>query len=893
MTELYIDGQLCDTAGSLNVRLNRQFIDPAELSTKDAQYSYSITLPATGRNNRIFDYAHIEETRGKFNREYRAELVVNGIRIFSGRFRLSEVAADTYKGNLYLPAVKTVKEIFGDTKLNENPPYFLPFADFAASMTGYNEKASREIQPMIFPYVLYGLLPKVQTENGEYTARDVWDDTVRLGLTDIPPSPHVLTLLRHFFEARGYNISGSAFHDERLAGLYMSYRNATDYVQPWNWGRHARIRLRGEWSNIQNMRLGTGEQLERGDFEGDDVYTCDLFNANNTRVEVVQDTGGNVLCDESTDEQGRAWANCQVRIPVAGLYKVGFKTSLRVDSRKNWNKKDGVTGTRFVGGNSDHAGNQLWRRQYEVKVLRDFGTGDFGLLSARLDGVFFRDNLRQQPGVEGVQYFPPVDENGQILFVDKAQNQNHLLGFTFGRRNAAEYKNPEDTAERLAAVQVAKPALSWDSSYNDDHVTRLAVQSPGYVRHDPLGEAVDDPEEPDDERDVYGSRKYKIDLKGSPTNYARRGQYDGAAGNADWEAQGEAHAIVWLEAGELLTVVSSSEIGQWRKKNNHSEWGWTTQWVKFDLSVQPFRTDEEWLKVDFGGNGKGTMNWNDEANFDEERIDLVGFLPADIKTDDWIDNLCKAFNLRLSQPTAGNFLLEVKPSRQTVSASSLDLDSVASVANRSNASLGLPSEYRIGFTVDTEEEGYAESGYDGGGRLETGATEEKITEQKSTFSFNWYKTLHKRETGRTVDIEVPVISKAEVWADTTAYNEAMTKRYPNQALRFWYHAGLLDGTFLFNGRTVRLARVTNSMPGLMTLSYENRPGTILSTYFTVLVGAASHYTEVEAYLSPLQYAALGETTVAKFNGDRYYIAEISGYDPEGQNKTKLKLIRKI
>lgn len=889
MDELYINGELCDTAGTLNVRLNRKLIDPAELNTKDAQYSYSITLPATGRNNRIFDYAHIEETRDKFNRTYRAELIINGFRIFSGLFRLSEVSAGTYKGNLYLPTAKTIKEIFGDVKMNENPPYYRAFFDFAASATEYNEAAARTIQPMIFPYALYGVLPKVPAGDGTYSPREVWDETVRVGLADIPPSPNVLIMLRHFFESRGYNISGSAFSDERLKRLYMSYRNATDYVQPWNYGRHAKIRLRGEWSNVRNMRIGTGEQLERGSYEGDAVYTCDLFNANNTRVEVIQDTGGNVLYEESPDERGRVWANCQVRIPVAGFYKVRFSASLRVDSRRNWWVTDNVTGAQFVGGNSDNAGNQLWRRQYEVKLLRDFGRGDFVLSGARLDGVYYRDNLRQQYDVEGVKYFPPVDDNGQILFIDKAQNANHVLGFTFGQRNAADYKNPEDTANKLAAVQVAKPALSWDSSYNDDNITRLAVNSPGYRRHAPAGvdEAVDPAE----------STKYKINLSGVPQSYARRGRYDGAAGNADWEAQGDVSAVVWFNAGELLTLVSTAEVGQWRPNGQHSEWGWTAHQVKYDLSIQPFRTDSDWLKVDFGGNGTGDMNWNDPANFDEYRIDLVKFLPADIKTDDFIDNLCKAFNLQLSQSPEGGFTLNVKQSRRTVSNQYVDLDGVASVAKRTNTPLGLPSRYKLGFTVDTEEEGYAVTGNDGGGTLDTGTTEEKTVEQKSTFSYNWFKTIRKAETnGRTVEIEIPVISKAEVWRDTMNYKEAMTKRYTNQALRLWYYGGLLNdkgATFSFNGQPVKLAQVTNTVPGLLTLSYENRPATILTTYFTVLVGGASHYTEIEGYLSPLQYAALDGTVRVRFNGDMYYVAEVSGYDPSGKNKTKLKLIRQI
>ena len=44
---------------------------------------------------------------------------------------------------------------------------------------------------------------------------------------------------------------------------------------------------------------------------------------------------------------------------------------------------------------------------------------------------------------------------------------------------------------------------------------------------------------------------------------------------------------------------------------------------------------------------------------------------------------------------------------------------------------------------------------------------------------------------------------------------------------------------------------------------------------------------------PDQYEALNGAILAMFNGDLYYVAEISGYDPTGRNKTKIKLIRKI
>ena len=121
------------------------------------------------------------------------------------------------------------------------------------------------------------------------------------------------------------------------------------------------------------------------------------------------------------------------------------------------------------------------------------------------------------------------------------------------------------------------------------------------------------------------------------------------------------------------------------------------------------------------------------------------------------------------------------------------------------------------------------------------------------------------------------------------------KSYTDLAPRFWLYGGLLNdlgASFTFNGDSVAVAKVTNSND-LITLDYKGGKLSILDGFFTLLITGSSHYTKAEGYLSPAQYEALNGTTYAMFNGDLYYIAELSGYDPSGRNKTEIKLIRKI
>lgn len=887
--ELYINRKLCDTDDAFGVRLNRQLLSPGELNTKDAQYSYSITLPPTSNNLNVFNLAGIEETKDKFNREYSAELIINGVRVFSGNFRLSEVSDTQYKGNLYVPAQKSVKDVFGGIKLSEIPEYYIKFGDFAEYISQYNTLARSGPQAAIFPYVLYGLLPKVPISEDNYSDRNVWDDSVLTGITDFSPSINVLLLLKHIFKSKGYDLYGSAFSDKRLSGIYMSYRNAADYEQPWNYGELAKIHISGSWSNRYNRNeAGDTQQLERGVYEtyGDDeeLYACNLFDCTNAKINIISDPGKNVS-NVRRSLSGRDWYLSQIRIPASGYYKIRLNANVQLENVQ-WTGYDDTTKVRFIGAYGPTCG--LTGIKTAIKLLRDWGTGDFNIGGSEMDGTLYRDNLPQDSNTLP-RYYPYYDsESGMINFVDKAQNKNYLCGFQWGKKTDKDV-NPLDSSTGLAQINVGKPAFSWDSSLSRTEISRIAINNPnGYMKYGV-------PDEGGTERPVWTSTtKFISDLKNSPRNYARRGFFEGSAANKNYSADGVLNCVAWLNAGELLTLADVSNKGVIIDLRGVR--GWVSKKVTFDLEITPFRKNEDWLKIDETGTGRAAMDWSDPVNFDINRINLTGFLPADVKTDDFIENFCKAFNLRLSQVDDKAFSLDVKQTKAT-SNLYINLDNLTSTHDRSNLPLGLPSRYKLGFTVDTEEEGYIASGEDdGGGEFKTGVAEEKTVEQKSNFSYNWFKDIIKRQQNKDIIIPLPVISKHEVWTNELSYPEAMLKRYTDLPVRFWYYDGLLNdlgAEFTFNGRKLSVAKVSNELAGMSILNYKNKRLTILDNFFTILINGSSHYTEVEGYLTAEQYEAFNGVIMAMFNGDIYYVAELSGYDPTGRNKTKIKLIRKI
>lgn len=1131
--ELYINGVLVNTSKEFTVRLNRQILNPAELNTKDSKFTYSLSLPVTPTNSLAFGFADVEEVSGKFTKEYTARLYVDSVEIIDGLFRLSEVSAKGFKGNIYKPAQRSVKDVLADAKLIDTKELRIPFEDFAESLSAINRRALVEPQPAIFPFVLYGLLPKVplNKDANNYTPRDVWDETVRVGMSDIPPSFNVLLLVKHLFNSNGLRIGGDAFSDRRLANIYMSFKNESDFAQPWNYGHHGHIKLRGEWRSQRNMRNGASS-LEIGvNQPSSNIYSVDLLDATNTKIDVQVDTGANVLYKEVRDGNGAEWAQTQIRVPSTGFYKVNFKVSARVVDSNNWRGTEPRSGIQHVSGESSKRDNRLHKIALEVKLLRDRKNADFGLQRAKIDGVLYYDNMPQNTtyDVENIpKLVPSVTANGQIIFVDTVQNKNAVLGLSLGDGDGdVNMINPLSPNLR-SAILASKPAVSWDTREVDTPYTPLAINSLGYMKYGRIGDFDKEGDNPDEDLDYSGgdirtgvvldasgnpvtvqageitartdgfintalmynldrdpnyeatpalyrtsdylslkvsavvkpknmlavvgfygdinipnsvypdsgilapaesadeeepaedlvldnlelvgykpytefvrisnakaqgftlvgvpksnnneilvkfplqkhytykimtdasydktvfihatgasnyridvrvvngyaefnipshfenptltaylksetfdvrgnfridrtieagsedvigwerTDRYHIELRNAPTVYAGRGTFNGAPIGENWGGHGNASAVVWLEAGELLTVGAVSSEGAYRRSGMHSTFGIVDQHVIFDLELEPFRVDREWLKVSINGVGQKSMNWNDPPNFDRDSINVYGFLPADIKANDFIDNVVKALNLKLLADGNGGFTLSVKQSQAVNSSLYVDLDGKASVINRTNTPLGLPSEYKIGFTINEDEEGYAVEGTDGGGSFQTGATDGQVVEQKSFFSFNWFKDI-KKDGGV---LKVPVVSKSEAWKLTTPYPEAMGKRYTDLNLRFWYLDGLLNSNFLFNGKRIELAQLSNQFEGF-DLSYYNKPRTLLTEYYTLLINSSGHYSEIGAYLTVDEYENLNGSKYARFNGDLYLVAQLEGYDPTQRNKSKIKLIRVI
>jgi len=830
------------------MRFKRQFINPAELNTKDAQKSYLITLPATPTNNDIFSYKNVEEIGDKFKIYDNVEVYISGVRVFKGKFRLSETTRDYYKGNLGVPAPISIKDIFGNIFMNQAGKWIIPFQG-VTDITRYNNKPDSEC---IFPLVLYGLLPKGAIE-GIYTDKDVYDDSVRLNLDDFPPSVNVIQMLQQIFLNADYTLSGSAISDERLKNLYVSYKNPNEYELQWGVGE---MYIYGQWSTLKENKTENKYKTLNSDQAGRMSLGINLFDSANNVTNVITDKGNNIIT-----EKNRIFFT----VPVTGLYRLRFAVTYILNDEE----ADDNT-IRVRTGNLDNFNT-------EIKVLRNF---DGNLETLKFDNTFYKNNQNQEAGDERA-IFP---KSGEVNFIDPLQNKDIICGFSFGRFGDEKYMNPVDTSYTNPMAILGGNSWSANDSNNGTSARAYsATQNTGYI-----------------ESDGTETGKYKVELD--------RNTYASRINNQS--ANGEIYQVVWLNKGDRLDIVDLSFLEYHVGGSGFDRYFYIyNHTVNYSITLEPFQHYLGWLKMDNRGTSNGPMSWDDDPTFETDKIDLIKFLPSNIKVNDWLDNFCKAFNLRLENKGPNRFELNVKNTEIINKTSKLiDLDQKANIAFRTNHPLGVPYMYDLGFTIDNNEEGYIQdmeidkwtgerilnTGTTGGGQFYTGSYETNAIEQKSFFSYNWFKDI--QYTFDNSKIRVPVITEHDIWEFDYDYAEMASNRYFDKAQRFWYKDSVKEFILSkYDDTEIKadLALVSNEYKGHknLILDYENKKDSIMRSYFLLLTNNRS-YTLIDCYLSPEEYTMLPYSLI-RFNGDLYHTAEIDGYDPLGKNVGTLKLIKRI
>ena len=884
-TEIYINKQLCDLPENLSLQLIRAFYNPAEMITKDAQKSYSVNFPITETNVRIFGFRNVQEVGGKFSKIYEASIVVDGVTIFDDLLRLTEIS-DSFKGNFIRVFKSTLKDVLSDRFMNQCGDWNVDFEDYNASIKEYNEKANSEC---IFPLVMYGLFPK-NADNGKYTEKDVYDSTVAYNPQAFLPSINCLQAYRKIFEFHNLNISGDAFDDTRLNQLYMSYKNPDKLENAWNYGRNGVVRISGMWSNYVNFNTPAKIMTEPTTIINDTIYNTDLLATINGKLNPISDPGNNAVpLPINNPDYPSEYESRNIRIPHSGLYKVSLSVNFRCKGDENDFKRDKygdktitcispIFGVKNEKGEKETIFSTIKDKRTEIKIIKATEDG-FDLQNVKIDMAYYEYAINQEPDNDysAAKFFP---KGGETCFIDPQQDKNLICGIGFGKGYDDKFNAYTAQSDESETLKYTNPIAikGGYSDFNEDlERYTAATNSTGYMAETSKG--------------VFEqSDRFKVETKNlfsAPTHSEATDNLMGGSGSVT--------SIVWLNLGDKLTVVHSTDLNYnlYTKQS-----GATMQEVNnFTVSIEPYKKDESWLIDKMNDEGSTypdqVVDFDDKSDFLINEINLIDFLPSNVKANDWITNFNNAFNLSLTQISDTHYSLKTNKSIARIAGRYIDLTDRASVSQRPTFTpLPVPSMYDVGFTVNEDEQGYIQDKTNGGGTFKTWNTTGSVLKQTSTFSFNWLKDITFDLPNLKGVIPIPIISNREPfdlnsWRD---YKTMEKKYYPDLAQRFWYKG---DNIVLpnVNEKEITVSLVKNALDNEMSLSYHDEYQSILSNYFTVMTSKETHYTELQCYITHNEFLQMDNSFVI-FNSDLYFVACIDQYNPITGYVGSLKLIRK-
>lgn len=235
--QLYVENQLCDFDSKTNLNLQKEFEDETELIVKEIEYSYTMSIPTSPKNKKIFGYIDDFDVANKFSKIYNAELYINEILILRGKLKLTEIDSEYFKGNLYNPASQTVSDILGDRQLNEIQEHLKPMnnmKDYTEQnnyVMGFTNNIPAEKyrdNHICYPYILYKLplneAEAAMQDNLDHYTQNLAYGKHTIGVNTVFPSYNVLSVIKDMFATEGYNVQGNIFGDEKFKDLYQTFQ---------------------------------------------------------------------------------------------------------------------------------------------------------------------------------------------------------------------------------------------------------------------------------------------------------------------------------------------------------------------------------------------------------------------------------------------------------------------------------------------------------------------------------------------------------------------------------------------------------------------------------------------------------------------------------------------
>lgn len=921
----------------LNLRINNVVFDPVSIQSKTGEYSFSFELPATPKNNKIFNFANNSSKLNKFNTRYNCEVIANGVNIFTGVLRLTDTQTNNYKCNLVNIKIYNVEDIFGDMVMSDLDWQI----DFNGTST-INSVNKLLDSGYYFPLACYGAFQKdpKATYNGEineYTDLLTIDCYNRWYWESFHPSLSLLETVKRLFRQKGYTVTGDIFNDKAMKMIYMSeyIDSSQDPAYNLNKPEIGELYVSGTFSNSGNLNGSTSttstsirgrgtrvtgaysdltfpvEKVYDDTYQWDRICWYDIFGVRGDSAthQYITAPTNSYLYRQNSPSNSSGF----IYIPADGLYTIELTipnlTIEDEDTNLKYNKKQKVYENNewTIKEVETNLPKNFDMMPVEIHLLRNsnetelINTADekhimfphemdytkykkiqktTGTTTSSSSGDSTGTNVSGgHRGATTTTYIPNeiyyTKKNNTIAY-DPYANPNFICGFTTLNNSPAVIKN----------------GVSWNASvsdYNQSH-----YRSNGYIFRNKEG--------------VETQTDYNKNTLQCPNSdyFTTLGTY---------QRKGKVTCVVELKKNDrlYLELITRYYYGLKRQTPGGYIKSDGTYRVRFsyELKITPYtnKTDQYINKQ----NMYYLPTQEVKNNSWGEKLKLGNFLNNKERVSDFINNFIKTFNLEYIQD--GNNIILNKTKKNILPLNYVDIDDRVNTDNVTFNRIDYPNTMQVKWAIDEEEAGayrsidtvehqsadnwkdYIDRGSD---KIIMDTTNETLDSSiESKFSYTWYENFTYmdfnrdtfEENGHIANMRLPLISKDENFIIQN--DDAMKQDGLSLKQRLWFRDKPTSETFrMWNGEEVEISIPTDTYWDFV-INFKNQTGSMLDKFFNIIPMVDSNFVTVECYITPFEYVELKNGAMVKFDTDLYVVSEISGYDPTGNNLTTLKLIKVV
>ena len=952
---IIVNGEKVDiySMETLNLRINNVVFDPVSIQSKTGEYSFSFELPATPKNNKIFNFANNSSKLNKFNTRYNCEVIANGVNIFTGVLRLTDTQTKNYKCNLVNIKIYNVEDIFGDMVMSDLDWQ----VDFDGTSTINSVNQSLD-SGYYFPLACYGAFQKdpKATYNGEineYTDLLTIDYYNKWYWESFHPSLSLLETVKRLFNQKGYTVTGDIFNDKAMKKIYMSEYIDTSQDPAYNINKSkiGELYVSGIFSNSGNLDGSTTttqtnprgkvkivtssfsdltfpvDQVYEDTYQWDRICWSDVFGVRGDSAthQFITPPTNNYIYRQNSPTNSSGF----IYIPADGLYTIEltipFVTIDEEQTNLKYNKKERV-----------YENNEWTIKEVEANLPRNFDMMPVEIHLLRntneteLINTADKNHIMYPHEMDYTKYKKIQKTTGTTSSSSSGNSTGTNVGG--GRGGATTSSSSTSTGSNKGGATTTtyipdeiyytpkNNTIAYDPYANPNFICGFTTlnNSPAVIKNGVSWNATVN----EYNQSHYRSNGYILRNKDGVETQTDYNKNTLQCPNSDYftvigtyKRKGKVTCVVELKKNDrlYLELITRYYYGLTRQTPGGSISNNGTYKVKFayELKITPYTNKKDQYI------NKQNMYYlptqEVKNNSWGEKLKLGNFLNNKERVTDFINNFIKTFNLEYIQD--GNNIILNKSKKNILPLNYVDIDDRVNTNNVTFSRIDYPNSMQVKWSIDEEEAGAyrsidtvehqgAENWKDyidrGSDKIIMDTTNEALDSTiDSKFSYTWYENFTYmdfnrdtfEENGHIANMRLPLIAKDDNFIIQN--DDAMKSDGLSLKQRLWFRDKPTQETFrMWNGEEVEISIPTDTYLDY-NINFKNQTGSMLDKFFNIIPMVDSNFVTVECYITPFEYVELKNGAMVKFDTDLYLVSEISGYDPTGNNLTTLKLIKVV